>query len=43
MGHTDDTIWNTHLRLLKVDMAAVMTAGGSVYSGASIAAAAVGA
>lgn len=41
LGRTDDTIWSAHLRLLKADMAAVMTAGGSVYSGASIAAAVV--
>lgn len=42
-GRTDDTICNARLRLLKADMAAVMTAGGSVYSEATIAAAVVGA
>lgn len=42
LARTYDTIWNAHLRLLKVDMAAVMTAGESVYSGASIAGAVVG-
>lgn len=42
-GRTDDTICNAHLRLLKADMAAVMTAGVSVYSDAAIAAAVVGA
>lgn len=37
LAHTNDTIWRSHLRLLKADMAAVMTAGGSVCSAASIA------
>lgn len=36
LGRTDDTIWSAHLRLLKADMAAVMTAGASVYSAAPI-------